>query len=38
MKATQEWGFVFKTELTCKDCGQKYTHDLELDPISFFYG
>ena len=35
---TDVWGFPFKLKLTCKDCGAVYEHNLELDPVSFFYG
>jgi hypothetical protein len=38
MAKTDKWGFNFKVPLKCKDCGEVYEHDLELDPISFFYG
>jgi hypothetical protein len=33
-----EWGFNLTVELTCKDCNEKYPHNLELDPINFFSG
>lgn len=33
-----DWGFDFTIKLRCKDCGQEYNHDLELNPINFFSG
>ena len=38
MAKTDTWGYNFKVPLKCKDCGETYDHNLELDPISFFYG
>lgn len=38
VQKTDQWGFVFKTSLKCKDCGEAYDHDLEIDPINFFFG
>lgn len=32
------WGFDFVVDLTCKDCGESFNHDLELNPITFFSG
>ena len=37
-KELDTWGYKIFYELTCKDCGQVYNHNLELDPISFFSG
>lgn len=37
-KSASEWGFNLTVELTCKDCGATYPHNLELDPINFFSG
>lgn len=37
-KKSNEWGFNLTTELTCKDCGVNFPHNLELDPINFFSG
>lgn len=33
-----EWGFRFEVPITCKDCGETYQHDLELNPVTFFSG
>jgi len=33
-----EWGFNLNVELECKDCGDKFYHNLELNPINFFSG
>jgi mevalonate pyrophosphate decarboxylase len=33
-----DWGYDFKTTIKCKDCGEPYIYDLELNPISFFSG
>lgn len=33
-----EWGYSMKTKLKCKDCGEEYVHDIEVDPINFFFG
>lgn len=38
VKNTDQWGYEFKAKLTCKDCGEVYEHNLELDPINFFFG
>lgn len=38
VKAASSWGFDFKTTLKCKDCGADFEYNLELDPISFFFG
>lgn len=35
---TSKWGYDFTVQLKCKDCGKDYDHDLDLDPISFFFG
>jgi hypothetical protein len=35
---SSEWGFNLNVDIVCKDCGKKYQHDLELDPINFFSG
>jgi hypothetical protein len=35
---TIKWGFDFTAKLTCKDCGSVYDHELDLDPVSFFFG
>ena len=34
--ASNGWGFNLSVPLTCKDCGDVYTHNLELNPINFF--
>lgn len=33
-----DWGFDFGVKIKCKDCGDEYVHDLELNPINFFTG
>jgi hypothetical protein len=33
-----EWGFEFKVPVTCKDCGEEYSHEIELNPVNFFSG
>jgi hypothetical protein len=33
-----EWGINLKTKLKCRDCGKEYEHDIEVDPINFFFG
>jgi hypothetical protein len=33
-----EWGFDLEVKVTCKDCGEEYKHDLQLDPVNFFSG
>lgn len=33
-----KWGYDFGVELTCKECGEKFKHELDLDPIAFFFG
>ena len=38
VQKTDQWGFSFKIPLTCKDCNQSYEHNLEIDPINFFFG
>lgn len=35
---TTKWGFDFTVKLKCKDCGKDYNHELDLDPVSFFFG
>lgn len=35
---TDEWGFDYNVKLQCRDCGTQYSHALDLNPISFFYG
>jgi hypothetical protein len=35
---TTKWGFDFTAKLKCKDCGATYDHELDLDPVSFFFG
>ena len=35
---TGKWGYDFSAKLKCKDCGETYDHELELDPITFFFG
>jgi hypothetical protein len=37
-KSANEWGFNLTAQLTCKECGEVYPHNLELDPINFFTG
>ena len=37
-RKANDWGFKLVTKLLCRDCGQPYDHDLELDPITFFSG
>lgn len=37
-KACDEWGFDLKVKLSCKECGEVYSHDLELNPVNFFSG
>lgn len=32
------WGYKLQAKLHCKDCGKTYNHDLEVDPINFFFG
>jgi hypothetical protein len=36
--ANTSWGYDFKVKLTCPDCGEKYDHDLDLNPVSFSNG
>ena len=31
-----QWGFNLTVKLKCKDCGEEYDHNLDLDPINFF--
>jgi len=38
VKKTDVWGYEFKAKLRCKDCQAEYVHNLELDPINFFFG
>lgn len=33
-----EWGFVFSQDIVCKDCQQKFSYDIELNPVTFFSG
>lgn len=33
-----DWGFKFDVTLKCKDCGETYTHDMELNPVNFLSG
>jgi hypothetical protein len=33
-----QWGYNLNVQLKCKDCGEFYHHNLELDPINFFSG
>lgn len=35
---SSEWGFNMTTTLKCKDCGEDYQHNVELNPINFFSG
>lgn len=35
---TVKWGYDFNAKLKCKDCGATYDHELDLDPVSFFFG
>ena len=37
-RASNDWGFNLNIDVTCKDCGEIYKHNLELDPINFFSG
>lgn len=32
------WGYDLSQKLTCQDCGEQFTYDLQLDPIRFFTG
>lgn len=38
IKKTDQWGYDFTTTVSCPECGQAYKHNLELDPINFFFG
>lgn len=38
VKRSNDWGYDFKTMLRCPDCKQPFEYQLELDPISFFFG
>lgn len=33
-----DWGFKFDVTLKCKDCGESYKHDMELNPVNFLSG
>lgn len=33
-----QWGYSMKLKLQCRDCGEEYEHDIEIDPINFFFG
>lgn len=33
-----DWGFDFNVKLKCKDCGEEFTHSMELNPINFLSG
>jgi len=35
---TNQWGFNLTVKLKCKDCGEEYPHNLELNPVNFFSG
>lgn len=35
---SSEWGFDFQVKLTCKDCGNEFIHNMELNPINFLSG
>lgn len=35
---SSNWGFDFGIPLVCRDCGERYVHALELNPINFFSG
>lgn len=37
-KSINEWGYDLNVNITCKDCGEVYKHDLELNPVNFFSG
>lgn len=37
-KRANDWGYKFTTKIKCRDCGKTYDHDLEIDPINFFFG
>jgi hypothetical protein len=37
-KQCSDWGFNLTVDLKCKDCGEVFQHNLELDPINFFSG
>lgn len=38
VRKADQWGFDFSQEVTCPECGEKYRHTMELDPINFFFG
>jgi hypothetical protein len=33
-----DWGFNMVTKLKCRNCGELYEHNVELNPINFFSG
>ena len=33
-----DWGFNFHVKLKCKDCGDEFDHNMELNPINFLSG
>lgn len=33
---SSEWGFNFNIPIKCKDCGEMFDYDLDLNPVSFF--
>ena len=33
-----EWGYNLSVKLKCKECGEEFDYQLELDPINFFSG
>lgn len=35
---SSDWGFKFTATVKCKDCGEEYVHDLDLNPVNFFSG
>ena len=34
---SQEWGVTTTKEIKCKDCGETYTIEIPINPISFFF-
>lgn len=35
---TSDWGFNYNVKLKCKDCGEEFDHNMELNPINFLSG
>jgi len=36
IEKSNDWGPIFETKVVCRDCGEPYTIELPINPVSFF--